>query len=101
MRQHERPVLQVEHVELDQVDAHLDRRAKRAQRVLGRERRRTAMADPEHATLRTVQLDHVALARVVRPTRRIHHAAARPTATAWPTTIAAASIAVSCQKASG
>ena len=47
VRDHERASRQVEHVELDQVDAVLDGGAERPQRVLRRERCRASMADPE------------------------------------------------------
>ena len=104
VREHERPALEVENVELDQVDAHLDRRPERAKRVLGSERRRAAMTDAQHAAGRAVQVDHDAAAGAgltADGIRRTHHQAARPTTTAWATTIAAASFAVSCQNVSG
>ena len=100
MSEHERPAEQVEHVELDQVDSHGDRGPERAQGVLGRERRRAAMPDAENAAGGAMELDHEA-PRAAGRTRRTHHQAARPTTTAWTTTIAAASFAVSCQKISG
>ena len=46
VRQHERPARQVENVELDHVDAHLDRRPESVQRVLGSEGCRAAVTDP-------------------------------------------------------
>ena len=46
VREHERPVREVEHVELDRVDTACERGLERAQRVLGRDRRRAAVADP-------------------------------------------------------
>ena len=103
VREHERPALEVEDVELDQVDAHLDGRPERAKGVLGSERRRAAMTDAEHAAGRAVQVDHDATAGagLTGRVRRTHHQAARPTTTAWATTIAAASFAVSCQNVSG
>ena len=62
VREHERPPLEVEDVELDQVDAHLDGRPERAKGVLGSERRRAAMTDAQHAAGRAVQVDHDATA---------------------------------------
>ena len=47
MGQHERPVVQLEDVELDQVAAELDRPGERAQRVLGLEGRSTLVADAQ------------------------------------------------------
>ena len=96
--EHEWATTKVEHVELDQVDPHLDRRPERADRVLGGERGGTAVPDAEHPTAgRTAELDHEAL-RGSGPILRSHHQAASPTTIAWTTTIAAASFAVSCQK---
>jgi len=46
VRNHEGPARQVEHVELDQVDARLDRSAEGADGVLRGEERRAAVADP-------------------------------------------------------
>ncbi len=97
---HERAQREIEHVELDQVDADLDRRPERAQRVLGGQGSRTTMADAQHAAGRTVERDHNGLRAGVRSLRS-HHQAAQATATAWKTTIPAASRAVSCQKTSG
>ena len=99
VREHERPPLEVENVELDQVDAHLDGRPERAKGVLGSERRRAAMTDAQDAAGRAVQIDHDAPPALgtgrTRRIRRIHHQAARPTTMACATTIAAASFAVS------
>ena len=47
MGQHQRPVVQLEDVELDQVAAELHRPGERAQRVLGRERRSALVADAQ------------------------------------------------------
>ena len=47
--EHERAVVEVEDVELDEVDADFDRAPKRSNGVLGPERRGAAMADPQHA----------------------------------------------------
>ena len=51
MREHQRAV-ELEHVELDQVAAELDRRRERFERVLGSERRRASMADPQQRAFR-------------------------------------------------
>ena len=63
VRDDERPARQVEDVELDEVDAELDGGAERAQRVLGLDERRAAMADPEDASVPALELDHAALLR--------------------------------------
>ena len=49
VREHERPVVQVEDVELDQVAAQLDAAPQGAQGVLGLERGGALVADPERA----------------------------------------------------
>ena len=58
MRDHERPARQVEHVELDRVDARVDGGLERAQRVLGRKRRRAAVPHPERPVAVAAQPDH-------------------------------------------
>ena len=52
---------QVEHVELDQIDAESDRGPKGSQGVLGRKRGGTAMPDEQGPARRPLQRDHVAL----------------------------------------
>ena len=47
MRQHERPVVQLEDVELDEVASELHRAGERSQRVLGLEGRSTLVADAQ------------------------------------------------------
>ena len=59
MREHERPVDEVEHVELEHVAPELDRELERRERVLGRERGRTAMADARELARRPAKLDQV------------------------------------------
>ena len=49
---------EAEHVELDEVHSGLERRAERAQRVLGRERGRSAMADAERPSVASFQGEH-------------------------------------------
>ena len=104
VREHERPARQVENVELDQVDAHLDRRAERAQRVLGSEGRRAAVTDAQHGTgraCRSITMRPPSIADDGPDSGGSTTPAARPTTIACATTIAAASFAVSCQNASG
>ena len=55
---HERAVTERDHVELDEVDARLERRAERADRVLGREGGGPAMADPQRPSRAALQRDH-------------------------------------------
>ena len=58
VREHEWAARQVEHVELDEIDAVRDRRTQRGERVLGSEVRSPAMADPKHRrTFGAAQLD--------------------------------------------
>src|SRR5205085_12598670 len=52
MRDRQRPVGQLEHVELDEVDAEVDRGLESSDRVLRGERRRAAVADAEVAAVR-------------------------------------------------
>src|SRR5204863_3395409 len=58
VRDDERSIALGENVELEHVAAELDRERERLGRVLGRERRRAAMADAREAAGRTPQLDH-------------------------------------------
>jgi hypothetical protein len=51
-------VIELDHVELDQVDPRLERRSKGAQRVLRRECGRTAVPDPERSSLAPNERDH-------------------------------------------
>ncbi len=61
VRQHERAAREVEDVELDEVDALLDGRPEGAERVLGREVRRAAVADPQDGrAVPAAQVDHAA-----------------------------------------
>ena len=62
MREHERAADEVEHVELDRVDAARERGLERAQRVLGRERSRAAVADADQRTVSAQEL-HGAVGR--------------------------------------
>src|SRR4249920_2460064 len=58
MRQDEPPV-QLDHVELDEVAAELDRKLERGDGVLRRERRGAAVADPQQAAaVASQELDH-------------------------------------------
>ena len=104
MREDEGPLVEVEHVELDQVDARVDRGAESAQGVLRRERRGAAVPDTKNPALVPAQVDHAG-ASVERTdrrrSRRSHHQDASATTTAWATAIPAASFAVSCQNTSG
>ena len=59
MREHERTVDEVEHVELEHVAAELDRELEGRERVLGRERGGTAMADARKLARRPAKLDQV------------------------------------------
>jgi hypothetical protein len=47
-----------DHVELDEVDTGGDRRPERGERVFGRERRCTAVADPERTGTSPTERDH-------------------------------------------
>ena len=51
--------VQLEHVDLDEVAAELHRKGERGDRVLGRQRRGTTMADTKHAPLAPSEVDHV------------------------------------------
>jgi hypothetical protein len=102
----ERAAPEVEDVELDHVDAGLDRGAKRRQGVLRRERGRASMADPKHAAERTVELDHAGLPGTTLDegpfrSRRSHQPEPAATRIAWATTIAEVSLDVSCQNSCG
>ena len=97
MREHERPVRQVEHVELDEVDALRDCCAKRAERVLGPEGRRAAVTDPQHLPVAPLQVDHASRRRA----ERSHHHESGTRTIACPTAMAAASRETSCQNRSG
>src|SRR5437763_7444965 len=57
MREHERPVLQIEDVELEHVATELNRELERAQRVLGRERRGTAVPDAGEIPVQPPKVD--------------------------------------------
>ena len=100
MGEHERATPQVEHVELDQVDAGCNRSPKRAEGVLGSEGSCATMADSKHVAVRTTKVDHEAL-RGAGLIRRSHARATRATRIACATTITAVSTAVSRQKTSG
>ena len=58
VRDHEAAVSPRDDVELDEVDPGRDGGAKRLERVLGRERLRAAMADPERPSVATFERDH-------------------------------------------
>ena len=58
MRDHELAGTEIENVELDQVDAYLDRRSEGSQRVLGRQSRGTSMTDPERPSVTPLERDH-------------------------------------------
>ena len=60
MGEHERPV-ELEHVELDQVAAELDRERERGDRVLGRERRGAAVADPQQGSRPSLGVSSITL----------------------------------------
>ena len=62
VREDERAAGEVEHVELDRVDARRERDLERAQRVLGRERGRAAVADPDQRAV-SAQQPHRVTAR--------------------------------------
>ena len=51
VREHERPVREVEHVELDRVDTARERGLERPQRVLGRDRGGAAVADADQRSV--------------------------------------------------
>ena len=57
VREHERPVHEVENVELEHVAAELDRKLESAQRVLRRERRRAAVTDTREVAVLPPELD--------------------------------------------
>ena len=98
MRQDERPARQVEHVELDEVDAVPDRGAKRAKRVLWREPSRAAMTDAEdRLAWLPPELDHA----ILRWAARRHHQASAARSSAWLTVSAAAIRETSTQNRSG
>ncbi len=97
MREHERPARQVEHVELDEIDAVCDRFAERAEGVLGREVGRPSMTDAQHAAVARAEVDHGDRRRAARR----HHQASGARTIAWPTAIAAASRDTSSQNRSG
>src|SRR4029450_4721441 len=61
VRQHERPVVEVEDVELEHVTAEVDCELERRDGVLGGERRRAAMPDPRKGAVFAAKLDHVRL----------------------------------------
>ena len=97
--ENERPVPEVEDIELDQVDARIDGGPKRVECVLRRQGRGAAVTDPEIRLPVTTKLDHATLRSGRR--RRSPPVAMIATTTACRTTIPAASCAVSCQNASG
>ena len=80
MGEDERSARKVEHVELDQVDAVLDRGAKGAERVLGREMGRAAMTDPEHGA---PGLRRSSITRSPRVPRGATTTRGPPATTAW------------------
>ena len=85
------PARQVEHVELDQVDAVADGGPERAERVLRRDERRAPVADPED-----LAVDALELRSPGAPTaRRHHHQASAARTTAWPTVRTAAIVETS------
>ena len=89
---------QVEHVELDEIDAVRDGGSKGVDGVLGRDVRRASMTDPEHASpVSSPQLDHAALLFADRS----HHHASGARTIAWTTVIVAASWETSSQNRSG
>jgi hypothetical protein len=55
VREHQRAVDQVEHVELDRLGTRGDRRLERAQRVLRREQRGTPVTDPDRRAVSAQQ----------------------------------------------
>ena len=97
VRDDERPARQVEDVELHEIDAELDGGAERAQRVLGLDERRTAVADPEHTPVVALELDHRAPLRATRS----HHHARGASSSACPTVRTAAMVETSCHSCSG
>ena len=50
--------LRLDHVELDEVDARLERSTERRERVLGGERRGAPVSDPQRAALSPLERDH-------------------------------------------
>ena len=58
VRDDETAVGDLDHVELDEVDARLDRGAEGTQRVLGRERRSTPVADAKWTSVPALERDH-------------------------------------------
>lgn len=98
MGEDERPPREVENVELDEVDAVLEGRPERAQRVLRRKARRTPMSDPEDVAVAPVEVDHRATPLRVA---RSHHQARTASSTAWATAMPAASRETSTQNCSG
>ena len=89
----------IEHVELDQIDADVDCRPERLERVLGRKLRGAAMTDPQIRHSVGSELDHESVSGRRRP--RNQRAATIATTTACAMTIPAANRAVSCQNVSG
>ena len=58
VRDQQLAVAQGEHVELDEIDARLECGAKRRERVLRCERRRSAMPDPKRSAVASLERDH-------------------------------------------
>ena len=87
VREDERASPEIEDVELDEVDAEVDRGAEGAQRVLGRQSRSAPVADPQDGVAVVApQVDHAAF---LRRAVRSHHQESAPRIIAWSTASAA------------
>ena len=99
MREDERASPEIEHVELDEVDAEVDGGAEGAERVLGREARSAPVADPQDGVaVAAPQVDHAAF---LRRAVRSHHQESAPRIIAWATASPAAIRDTSTQNCSG
>src|SRR6185437_1409398 len=96
---HERAVDLVD-VELDEVATELDRERDRLERVLRRERRRAAMADPQHAAVAPREVDHTRLTTTTAQSSASSPANARQSSTSASASCFAGSPACAASDAS-